>query len=510
MSFTSTPQSRRIAPNELAASGAWALGRKRGPKRSPRLLPFVFASVLAVTTRFECPRCQTVFTRDRGDDDAFVECPSCGAMAMSVGEATDALARQLSSTHDVGGFQDRTLERSDEDDNDDDSGVVHRPEPSLVGALGAGVFSGLLGQAPEPASPPPVGSLDLGLDLGLDDELRDFELPATAPGNAALSPQKKTAPKVRAKTASAPPARTADAPPPDVKVSLDNDALDALGAAFDSMALRPSQQRGADGLSDDERRFLRADAPAAVEARPPPRKPPPRPPGKPGERRQAPPPRARKPAGPRPVSKGIALSAEARDAAFIPLKTPQTRPAAAPAPRPAVVADEQTVPAASTPATLASARPDATELLARPKRLAPREAPTVLSGISRLAMAAAVLLGLVGGGVAGAATAPSSTKRNDARARAEAQLAEGNRFYQVGRFDDALGAYKAALNNDRAFAVAHRAKGSALASNKRYDEAAEAYRDYLALEPSAIDASDIKEALTRRGLTPVSGAADGR
>jgi tetratricopeptide (TPR) repeat protein len=112
--------------------------------------------------------------------------------------------------------------------------------------------------------------------------------------------------------------------------------------------------------------------------------------------------------------------------------------------------------------------------------------------------------------VAGAATAPASTKRNDARARAEAQLAEGNRFYQVGRFDDALGAYKAALNNDRAFAVAHRAKGSALASNKRYDEAAEAYRDYLALEPSAIDAADIKEALTRRGLTPVSGAADGR
>jgi hypothetical protein len=407
----------------------------------------------------------------------------------------------------VGAFQDRTLERSDTDESDDDSGVVHRPEPSLVGTLGAGVFSGLLGQAPEPASPPPVG----GLDLGLDDELRDFELPATAPGNAALSPQKKTAPKVVAKVkgASAPPPRTADTPPPDVKVSLDNDALDALGAAFDSMALRPSQQRGADGLSDDERRFLRAEAPAAVEARPPPRKPPPRPPGKPGERRQAPPPRAKKPAGPRPVSKGIALSAEARDAAFIPLKTPPASRQAPPA-RVAVAVDEQTVPAASTPAATSSARPDATELLTRPKRLAPRQAPTVLGGISRIAMAAAVVLGLVGGGVAGAATAPASTKRNDARARAEAQLAEGNRFYQVGRFDDALGAYKAALNNDRAFAVAHRAKGSALASNKRYDEAAEAYRDYLALEPSAIDAADIKEALTRRGLTPVSGAADGR
>jgi hypothetical protein len=460
----------------------------------------------AVTTRFECPRCQTVFTRDRGDDDAFVECPSCGAMAMSVGEATDALARQLSSTHDVGAFQDRTLEGSSDDD-DDDSGVVHRPEPSLVGTLGAGVFSGLLGQPSDTAPPPPVG----GLDLGLDEELRDFELPSTAPGNAALSPQKKTTVKPKKQAAAAapapgmpPPPRGQEGPPPDVN-ALDNDALDALGAAFDSMAMRPSQQRGADGLSDDERRFLRADAPP-VEARPPPRKPPPRPPGKPGERRQGPPPRAKKPAGPRPVSKGIALSAEAKDAAFIPLRAPPaSQPvASAPPKRTPTNVDEQTVPAASVE------RENATELLARPKRPAPRQAPTVMGGISKLALAAAVLLGVVGGGVAGAATAPASAKRNDARGRAEAQLAEGNRFYQVGRFDDALGMYKAALNNDRAYAVAHRAKGSALASNKRYDEAAEAYRDYLALEPSAIDAADIKEALARRGLAPVTGGDNGR
>lgn len=428
-------------------------------------------------------------------------------MAMSVGEATDALARQLSSTHDVGAFQDRTLEGSDDDD---DSGVVHRPEPSLVGTLGAGVFSGLLGQpSSEPAPPPPVG----GLDLGLDEELRDFELPSTAPGNAALSPQKKTTVKPKkpappaAATGMPPPPRGQEVPLGDVN-ALDNDALDALGAAFDSMAMRPSQQRGPDGLSDDERRFLRADAPPPVEARPPPRKPPPRPPGKPGERRQAPPPRAKKPAGPRPVSKGIALSAEAKEAAFIPLRAaaPASAPPAPAAPkRTPTVVDEQTVPAASVE------RADATELLARPgKRPAPRQPPTVMGGISKLALAAAVLLGIVGGGVAGAATAPASAKRNDARSRAEAQLAEGNRFYQVGRFDDALGMYKAALNNDRAYALAHRAKGSALASNKRYDEAAEAYRDYLALEPSAIDAADIKEALARRGLAPVTGGDSGR
>ncbi len=446
---------------------------------------------LAVTTRFECTRCQTVFTRDRGDDDAFVECPSCGAMAMSVGEATDALARQLSSTHDVAALHDRTLEANDDDN--DDSDVVHRPEPSLVGAVGAGVFSGLLGQPSDAAPPPPVG----GLDLGLDEELGDFELPATAPGNAALSPQLKTTVRPKKPAPGIEPPRGQEGPPPEVN-AFDNDAFDALGAAFDSMAMRPSTQPGLDGLTDDERRFLRVDA--LIEARPPPRKPPPRPPGKPGERRQAPPPRAKKPAGPRPASKGVALSAEAKEAAFILLRAPATSSASAAPVKRTPVVDEQTVPAA------VIARTDATDLLDRSRRMVlKREPPTVMGGISKLALAAAVLLGVVGGGVAGAATAPASSRRNDARGRAEAQLAEGNRFYQVGRLDDALGMYKAALNNDRAYALAHRAKGSALASNKRYDEAAEAYRDYLALEPSAIDAADIKEALARRGLAPVTG-----
>ena len=40
--------------------------------------------------RFECPRCQTVFTHEKGDDEAFFECPSCGALAMSIGEARAA------------------------------------------------------------------------------------------------------------------------------------------------------------------------------------------------------------------------------------------------------------------------------------------------------------------------------------------------------------------------------------------------------------------------------------
>ena len=45
---------------------------------------------------------------------------------------------------------------------------------------------------------------------------------------------------------------------------------------------------------------------------------------------------------------------------------------------------------------------------------------------------------------------------------------------------------------------------------EQWDEAAAAYREYLALEPSAIDAGDIKDALARRGVAPVTtGTSDG-
>ena len=129
----------------------------------------------------------------------------------------------------------------------------------------------------------------------------------------------------------------------------------------------------------------------------------------------------------------------------------------------------------------------------------------------------------VGAGV-GAAVTPAKAPRNDARARAELALADGNRYYEVARYDDALGKFKNAINNDRTFAPAHRAKGAALAkqammaaqtqqgeqAQRLWDEAAAAYREYLALEPSAIDAADIKDALTRRGVAPVStGRSDG-
>src|SRR5689334_22733521 len=47
-----------------------------------------FPSSMAAS-RFECPRCQTVFVKDIAGDAAFVECPSCGALALPAGDATD-------------------------------------------------------------------------------------------------------------------------------------------------------------------------------------------------------------------------------------------------------------------------------------------------------------------------------------------------------------------------------------------------------------------------------------
>lgn len=524
--------------------------------------------------RFECPRCQTVFTRDRGEDDAFVECPSCGALAMSAGEATgadsNALARTLSSTHDISGLNPAVIAQRAADDSDDASVRTERPslETSPLGDSvddsgdgegvgGGGIFAGLLGPDGPGGDVDDASGLSLGrstpatgagpaltrgpvapvaptnrhesLDLGLSDELGDFELPSTAPANKALSPAQKSPRPNRRGDADRP--RPAPLPPPpEVAASLSDDAMGALEAAFDTMAARPMEEKR-DGLTDDERRFLENVAGAGP---PPPaprgaaNKPPPRPPERPGVPRAAPPPRKK-----RPPPTALTLSAEAKAAAFIPL-----RRAAPPAPAPSLVArndsaqqfstdPEVTAPGHDAPpprpaATATRPKPaaaaEAAVVDSTPKRVV-RERPTVMGGLSKMALAAAVLVGLIGGGAVGAATAPQSAKRNDGRARAELALADGNHYYDAGRFDDAVGRYKNAINNDRTYAPAHRAKGAALAklaqlsqqaqqgaqAQSQWDEAAAAYREYLVLEPSAIDAADIKEALSRRGLSPVAG-----
>ncbi len=521
--------------------------------------------------RFECPRCQTIFTHDKGDDDAFVECPSCGALAMSAGEATgvdsDALARTLSSTHDVSSFQNSdpsgaARSQSDDDSSRDDE-AVSREDSERVARPGPGIFADLLGGSglsdDEPAPPPPIHSApDFGddedsvrqsrpsldeptaersaeasIDLGLDDELGDFDLPSTKPGAKALSPATKAPLRKKAHEEAKP---APPPPPPEVAASLSDDAMGALEAAFDNLASAPVAASSRGGLTEDERMFLEniagAPPPPPPPTAAPPRKAPPRPPQKPGVPRAAPPPLRKKSSGQRPP-----LSDEAIEAAFVRLRRAPSvigdgieglppalqmpadpeitapghhappRPAPKPAPAPAAARSEEPAP--------------------KKRPVIVREKPTVFGGLSKGLVAAGVLVGLIAGGAVGAATAPAQVKRNDGRARAELAVADGNRYYEVARYDDALGKFKNAINNDRSYAPAHKAKGAALAkqaqvaaqtqqndtAQRLWDEAADAYREYLALEPSAIDGADIKAAIGRRGLEPVktgpSGGSDG-
>ena len=54
---------------------------------------------LAMASRFECPRCQTVFVKEVEGDAAFVECPSCGALALPAGDATEGMLSRSISGH---------------------------------------------------------------------------------------------------------------------------------------------------------------------------------------------------------------------------------------------------------------------------------------------------------------------------------------------------------------------------------------------------------------------------
>lgn len=99
---------------------------------------------------------------------------------------------------------------------------------------------------------------------------------------------------------------------------------------------------------------------------------------------------------------------------------------------------------------------------------------------------------------AGAATAPDNVDDTPSvRLNAIKQIAAGNRYFEEGRYDEALGAYRGALNSDRSYVQAHRAKAVALAKQRRYDEAAKSYEEYLAVSTDASDADLVKEILYR-------------
>jgi tetratricopeptide (TPR) repeat protein len=130
--------------------------------------------------------------------------------------------------------------------------------------------------------------------------------------------------------------------------------------------------------------------------------------------------------------------------------------------------------------------------------------PGAFAGFSILKALLIVFVFVVVGGGVGALTAPKQEKAPlTQRERAEQKFSRGNRFYEEGRIDDALGEYRGSLSLDDTFAPAHRAKAAALAKLKRHEEAARAYAKYLEASPSAVDASEVREVLARwEGKSP--------
>jgi hypothetical protein len=463
-----------------------------------------------MASRFECPRCQTVFVKDIEGDAAFVECPSCGALALPASDAHEgALSRAVSGSHP--------------------GPVAGVPDASAAAPFGAG----LPGSMSTPSFGPGFGSTTTSppapvLDFDLGDEAAPRPAAparATTPASAsptsldwlgdgdAAAPVHMLPPDALAALAAAAADEGATVENPGPWSSLSEEAFGDLDKAFDEMALRPPPRRE---LSRDEARFLMGDGAEVSSSgvRPPPMRPPPRP------RTSAPPRKAKPAARTRPTH--FTLSDAARTLAFLPLRQVEpveSRPARDRRPSSSdhtAVHSERSVALRASPE--GAGRPGAgaqTGQLERPHgqsweeertdrlraRSGPerRVVPSVWRGLSLGRVAALACACLILGGAAGAYSAPKQSRGASPRARAELQLAAGNRFYDQGRFDDALGAYKAALVDDDVYAAAWRAKGAALAKLGRYDDAADAYRRYLALEPRAPDARDVKEAVARRG-----------
>lgn len=507
-------------------------------------------------SRFECPRCQTVFVKDIGDA-AFVECPSCGALALPAGDATEGdLGRAVSGSHPKPVHDLPTqIEHSQ-------PSVPPVSDPGAAPA-GQGIFSGLLedsGQrieippaalspsldsptAPsgyelprtaEPAADPgAAGPTNADLNVDWNKDLGDFDFPSlphrtgsnsdgpTSPFSTPVPPMQQlprealdALAKLTSRDSSGEGAAvssgegaavsssegdpTIDKKPEAPWSALSDEAFGDLERAFDDLALKPPVRRP--GLSKDDERLLRGGAAARSGGKPPPmRKKAPE-----GEvtGKVAPPMPAGKKGGksgrPRPTH--FELSDEARRAAFVPLVVPSSRPKLDQGP--AIASDEGDAPLAESRAT-ASSSAEETDLVRERKERPPRPVPSAWKGLSAPIVIGLMLLALAGGGALGAfVIAPQPKPASTPRARAELKLANGNRFYDQGRFDDALGEFRAALTIDPTYSVAHRAKGTALAKLQRFDEAQVAYTEYLRLEPGALDATDVKAAIDRRGPPP--------
>lgn len=521
-----------------------------------------------MSVRFECPRCQNVFVG--GDDDAFADCPSCGALAVPAGKVTaEVPSRALSHSDEV------TAEgRTARDPSLDDRTALEAP----ASGPGQGVFSALLADdieqalrdpegaaaAPAPqvfADPTaPISRADMRalverslsgegeatdeapsatlppsllltrddddegsawsseLDDDLDDDLGDGASRAPAAG---LPPELSLEP-VPERPRPAPVERTEvgafrdgvwdqnftsqEVAPSAVLLShleaqvegmqlFDGDALgeEAFGAldrAFDEVALRPDPAP-LPSRAEDALRAMSADAamsgfslpmrPEDVAASVP-----------------APPPLRRR----KEPHLHLTLSEEAKALAGIPLRRRgESTEVTSRLPRARGIEPAPTRPPMERSRAPRSEATDPVQRPARPqgsRAEALPEVPSVWSGFTLGRVAAAVVGALVVGGLLGVAIAPEPERRAPTpRARAEQRFADGNRAYQEGRYDDALGFYRGSIALDRTFAPAYRAKAAALAKEKRYEEAAVAYQAYLDVAPGAVDATAVEEVLAR-------------
>ncbi len=501
-------------------------------------------------SRFECPRCQTVFVKDIGDA-AFVECPSCGALALPAGDATEGmLGRAVSGSH-----PNPVALSTPSMPSEPSAPAVSDPGQ----ASAAGIFSALLEDSaqrielppaalspsidsptaptgyelprtaeprPEPGAAAPAAT-DAGLDVDWNKDLGDFEFPAlphraagpgtdgpTSPFSTPVPPMQQLPREARDALArvtatgsgegEAVQSGEGDPTAPGGKEApwsaLSDEAFGDLERAFDDLALKPPARKGG-GLSPDEQRMLRGAPPVRGKGKPPPMR------KRSGDevsgRMSAPPPPRKGGTSGRQRPTHFELSDETRRAAFLPLTTEgRTRPHLDHGP--ALSAEPAESVAVGSRAT-ASSSPEETDLVRERKERAPRPVPSMWKGLSAPVIIGLILLAITGGGAVGAfVVAPQPKPPSTPRARAELKLANGNHFYEQGRFDDALGEFRAALTIDPTYSIAHRAKGTALAKLQRFDEAQTAYSEYLRLEPGALDATDVKAAIDRRGPLPSS------
>lgn len=138
--------------------------------------------------------------------------------------------------------------------------------------------------------------------------------------------------------------------------------------------------------------------------------------------------------------------------------------------------------------------------------------PSVWAGLTPLRVGAVLFFACVLGTVLGVLIAPGKADRPITnRVRAEDQFAQGNRAYEAGKLDDALGYYRGAIARDNTFGLGHRAMGTVFAKQNRGEEAAKAYRTYLELTPGAVDYEQVVDLIARfdPALLPKSARAKG-